>query len=89
MVGRVCVGFVCVAALAARPGSDAGGDDMSGVRPGPSWRVDDREPPAGGQVAHFLVPVARMWDDVVYNCGNQRIFCSEACVAIWLNVSGH
>jgi len=30
-----------------------------------------------------------MWDDVVYTCGNQRIFCSEACVAIWLNESGH
>ena len=50
-----------------------------------AWRVDDREAPAGGQVAHFLVPAARMWDDVVYTCGNQRIFCSEACVAIWLN----
>jgi Alkylmercury lyase len=54
-----------------------------------AWRVDDREPPAGGQVAHFLVPTARMWDDVVYTCKNQRIFCSEDCVAIWLNESGH
>jgi hypothetical protein len=54
-----------------------------------AWRVDDREPPAGGQVAHFLVPATRMWDDVVYPCGNQRIFCSEACVATWLNESGH
>ena len=54
-----------------------------------AWRVDDREPPAGGQVAHFLVPAARMWDDVVYTCGNQRIFCSEDCVAIWLNESEH
>ena len=33
-----------------------------------AWRVDDREPPDGGQVAHFLVPVARMSDDVVYTC---------------------
>jgi Alkylmercury lyase len=54
-----------------------------------AWRVDDREPPAGGQVAHFLVPAAWMWDDVVYTCQNQRIFCSEDCVAIWLNESGH
>ena len=54
-----------------------------------AWRVNDREPPAGGQVAHFLVPAARMWDDVVYTCGNQRIFCSEDCVAIWLNESEH
>jgi hypothetical protein len=30
-----------------------------------------------------------MWDDVAYTCGNQRIFCSEACVAVWLNESGH
>lgn len=52
-------------------------------------QIDDRVPPAGGQVAHFLVPAARMWDDVVYTCGNQRIFCSEACMAIWLNESGH
>ena len=54
-----------------------------------AWRINDREPPTGGQVAHFLVPAARMWDDVVYTCGNQRIFCSEDCVAIWLNESGH
>ena len=54
-----------------------------------AWRVDDREPPPGGQVAYFLVPAPRMWDDVVYTCQNQRIFCSEDCVAIWLNESGH
>jgi hypothetical protein len=42
-----------------------------------AWHVDDREPPSGDQVAHFLVPSAHMWDDVVYTCGNQRIFCSE------------
>ena len=54
-----------------------------------AWRINDREPPTGGQVAHFLVPAARMWDDVVYTCGNQRIFCSEDCVGIWLNESGH
>ena len=54
-----------------------------------AWRVNDRVPPAGGQVAHFLVPAARMWDDVVYTCGNQRIFCSEDCVATWLNESAH
>ena len=54
-----------------------------------AWRVDDREPPVGDQVAHFLVPAARMWDDVVYTCGNQRIFCSEDCVTTWLDRSGH
>ena len=49
-----------------------------------AWRVDDQAPPPGDQVAHFLKPAARMWDDVVETCGNQRIFCSEDCVAAWL-----
>jgi Alkylmercury lyase len=30
-----------------------------------------------------------MWDDVVYICANQRIFCSEDCVAMWLDESVH
>jgi hypothetical protein len=54
-----------------------------------SWVVDRSEPPAGAQVAHFLVPVERMWDDVVATCRNQRIFCSNACVANWLQRTGH
>ncbi len=49
-----------------------------------AWSVDDRTPPPGDQVAHFLVPVARMWDDVVFTCGNQRIFCDAGCVERWL-----
>ncbi|KAB7744865.1 hypothetical protein GA707_07530 [Nostocoides sp. F2B08] len=49
-----------------------------------AWSVDTREPPPGEQVAHFLVPASRMWDDVVYTCGNQRIYCSEQCVTAWL-----
>ncbi|MCB9424844.1 MAG: hypothetical protein H6527_07175 [Actinobacteria bacterium] len=35
-----------------------------------------------------LTPVAYMWDDVVHTCGNQRIFCSEACVDAWLDRTG-
>jgi hypothetical protein len=54
-----------------------------------AWRADDRAPPVGDQVAHFLVPTVRMWDDVVYTCRHQRIFCSEACVTAWLDRSGH
>jgi hypothetical protein len=46
-------------------------------------------PPAGDHVAHFLVPVARMWDDVVHTCANQRLFCSTACVSRWLVATGH
>jgi hypothetical protein len=45
-----------------------------------AWTVDRIRPPAGDQVAHFLVPVAQMWDDVLHTCGNQRIYCDEACV---------
>lgn len=49
-----------------------------------AWNVADDAPPEGAQVAHFLVPVAHMWDDVVHTCANQRIFCSDECVDAWL-----
>lgn len=52
------------------------------------WDVGRDAPPAGDQVAHFLVPVARMWDDVVFTCGHQRIFCSTGCVGAWLTATG-
>jgi hypothetical protein len=52
-----------------------------------AWHVDNRAPP-GEQVAHFLVPTTRMWDDVVHTCRNQRIFCSEQCVNDWLDRTG-
>ena len=45
-------------------------------------------PPDGDQVAHFLVPAARMWDDVVHTCGHQRLFCSAECVDGWLAATG-
>lgn len=54
-----------------------------------AWNVGDQAPPAGDQVAHFLVPAARMWDDVVHTCGNQRIFCSTECVDDWLARTGN
>jgi hypothetical protein len=50
--------------------------------------VGTAAPPGGGQVAHFLVPAARMWDDVVHTCGNQRLFCSSRCVSDWLERTG-
>jgi hypothetical protein len=53
-----------------------------------AWNVGREQPPDGDQVAHFLVPAARMWDDVVHTCGNQRMFCSEDCVAAWLAATG-
>ena len=54
-----------------------------------AWVVERSQPPDGAQVAHFLVPVARVWDDVVHACQNQRIFCSESCVDDWLGRSGN
>lgn len=54
-----------------------------------AWSVGAQVPPVGDQVAHFLVPAAHMWDDVVRTCGHQRIFCSEACVRVWLDRTGN
>jgi hypothetical protein len=54
-----------------------------------AWVVDRDAPPAGAEVAHFLMPAARMWDDVVHTCGNQRLFCSKACVDLWLARTEH
>jgi hypothetical protein len=50
--------------------------------------VNRAEPPEGAQVAHFLVPAARMWDDVLHTCGHQRLFCCESCVDAWLAATG-
>lgn len=49
-----------------------------------AWVVHRDGPPEGDEVAHFLVPVAHMWDDVLHTCGNQRLFCSPDCVDGWL-----
>jgi hypothetical protein len=54
-----------------------------------AWSVGTDGPPEGDQVAHFLVPAARMWDDVVRTCGHQRIFCSPTCVDDWLTATGY
>ena len=52
-----------------------------------SWRVDPNMAPSGQQIAHFLIPTNKMWDDVVYTCGNQRIFCNESCLKLWLDAT--
>jgi hypothetical protein len=54
-----------------------------------AWDVGTEAPPAGDQVAHFLVPAERIWDDVVRTCGHQRLFCDEACASKWLEASGN
>jgi hypothetical protein len=51
--------------------------------------VDRTAPPDGALVAHFLVPMAHCWDDVVHTCGHQRLFCGEPCVDRWLRDTGH
>jgi len=53
-----------------------------------AWVVGRDAPPEGDQVAHFLVPAAHMWDDVVFTCGNQRVFCDDACLDAWLAREG-
>ncbi|WP_207401128.1 organomercurial lyase [Actinomadura roseirufa] len=53
-----------------------------------AWKVGRDAPPSGEQVAHFLTPVQRIWDDVVHSCANQRLFCSDACVGGWLERTG-
>lgn len=54
-----------------------------------AWNVGAHQPPDGDQVAHFLVPAPRMWDNVVHTCRNQRLFCSDCCVSAWLEATGH
>jgi hypothetical protein len=54
-----------------------------------AWNVGRDAPPAGQEVAHFLVPAREMWNDVVHTCGHQRLFCSERCVDAWLVRTGH
>ena len=53
-----------------------------------AWNVGNHRPPEGDEVAHFLLPAARMWDDVVRTCANQRLFCGESCVDSWLAATG-
>ncbi|PKT71384.1 hypothetical protein CW362_19515 [Streptomyces populi] len=54
-----------------------------------AWVVGREAPPKGDQVAHFLTPMSRAWDDVVHTCGNQRLFCSTDCVDTWLHRTGN
>jgi hypothetical protein len=54
-----------------------------------AWTVTNERPPDGDQVAHFLVPVTRIWDDVLFTCGNQRVFCDDACLTEWLAREGY
>ena len=54
-----------------------------------AWTVTRAGPPEGPEVAHFLVPMDKVWNDVVYACSNQRLFCSKDCVQDWLASTGY
>lgn len=60
-----------------------------GCRRANAWVVERDAPPTGEQMAHFLVPVQRAWDDVVTACGNQRLFCGSECIEDWLARTGN
>jgi hypothetical protein len=53
-----------------------------------AWTVTRSGPPEGSEVAHFLVPMDKVWNDVVYACSNQCLFCSQGCVQAWLTAAG-
>ena len=54
-----------------------------------AWTVTNEAPPEGNELAHFLVPVTRIWEDVLFTCGNQRVYCDESCLDTWLRREGH
>lgn len=54
-----------------------------------SWTITRSAEPDAAQVAHFLTPVAHVWDDVIHTCEHQRIFCSTGCVDDWLARTGN
>jgi Alkylmercury lyase len=54
-----------------------------------AWTVTRSGPPEGTEVAHFLVPMDKAWNDVVHACSNQRLFCSADCVQAWLTTTGN
>jgi hypothetical protein len=73
----------------ARQGRAPGREQIRDLAAVDDTQVDESAPPAGDEVAHFLVPMPRVWDDVVYTCANQRLFCSRDCVQAWLTSTGH
>jgi hypothetical protein len=45
--------------------------------------ADPQAPPSEPYVAHFLVPAARWWDDVVRTCSTIRLACGPGHVERW------
>ncbi|WP_156250651.1 organomercurial lyase [Pseudactinotalea terrae] len=46
-----------------------------------AWNVSRDAPPDGPGIAHFAVPMAQAWDDVVHTCSQQQVYCGPQCVA--------
>ena len=50
--------------------------------------ADPQAPPPEPYVAHFLVPAARWWDDVVRTCSTIRLACQAGHVETWAAEAG-
>ena len=50
--------------------------------------ADPQGPPPEPYVAHFLVPAARWWDDVVRTCSTIRLACTAGHVEAWAAGAG-
>jgi Alkylmercury lyase len=50
--------------------------------------ADPQAPPPEPYVAHFLVPAARWWDDVVRTCSTIRLACHAGHVEDWAAATG-
>jgi hypothetical protein len=50
--------------------------------------ADPGAPPPDSYVAHFLVPAARWWDDVVLTCSTIRLACGPEHVERWAAAEG-
>ena len=86
MVGRLRLGLVRDHGR-ARPGG-AGGHHLSGCRRPLALLADPKAPPPEPYVAHFLVPAARWWDDVVRTCSTIRLACHLEHVEAWAAAAG-
>src|SRR3712207_643208 len=50
--------------------------------------ADPGAPPTEPYVAHFLIPAARWWDDVVRTCSTIRLACRPEHVERWAAAEG-
>jgi len=53
-----------------------------------AWNVTRSQPPNANQIVHFATPMGRVWEDVVYACQHQRIYCDTHCLEADLAAHG-